>query len=473
MAQGAPSLDESHNLRNREGKRYRIIRDYIQRNDRKCILRSATPYNKTYLDLGNQLRLLVEEDKDLGIRPERLLKDIGETEFIRRHQCPVKTLAAFEKSDYADDWRELMRLYMVRRTRSFIEQELRPRGVKSRSGVTGEDEDPTSYAWRFSPESNRKRATIAQEDELRILVATHVLSEGQNLQDGFIIVNFDLPWAIIRLIQRAGRVDRIGQRSENILAYSFLPADGVERIIRLRSRVRQRLRENAEVVGTDESFFEDEKNDQIIHDLFTKKSGILDDPADNEVDLASLAYQIWKNAIDRDPALRKLIPEMPNLVYSMKSLSTLNEQLLTRKPGVLAYMRTAEDNDALAWLDTEGNTVTESQFEILKAAECSPDTPALARQENHHKPAVVERLKQFDFPALFTQGLGWDKHSAAFDVTFSGQNFVLSAIAEKRGMVVLHCPSLGVQRREMGNAPSKTRRRPVQVSRQQPYAQII
>jgi hypothetical protein len=41
-----------------------------------------------------------------------------------------------------------------------------------------------------------------------------------------IIVNFDLPWTIIRLIQRAGRVDRIGQKSDKILYYSFLPADG-------------------------------------------------------------------------------------------------------------------------------------------------------------------------------------------------------------------------------------------------------
>ena len=60
------------------------------------------------------------EDKDIGIRPERLLRDLGETEFIRRHQCPVRSLAAFEKSEYADDWRDLMRLYLVRRTRSFI-----------------------------------------------------------------------------------------------------------------------------------------------------------------------------------------------------------------------------------------------------------------------------------------------------------------------------------------------------------------
>ncbi len=45
-----------------------------------------------------------------------------EVEFIRRHQCSVRSLRAFEKSEYADDWRELMRLYMVRRTRSFIQE---------------------------------------------------------------------------------------------------------------------------------------------------------------------------------------------------------------------------------------------------------------------------------------------------------------------------------------------------------------
>src|SRR5208283_654452 len=115
-------IDESQNLRNRSGKKYRAIQEYIQENESKCILLSATPYNKTYLDLSNQLRLFVAEDKDLGIRPERLLRDIGETEFLRRHQCPVRSLAAFEKSDYTDDWRELMRLYMVRRTRSFIQE---------------------------------------------------------------------------------------------------------------------------------------------------------------------------------------------------------------------------------------------------------------------------------------------------------------------------------------------------------------
>ncbi|MDI6753321.1 MAG: helicase-related protein [Thermodesulfobacteriota bacterium] len=665
-------IDESHNLRNREGRRYSVIRDYIKKNDSKCVLLSATPYNKTYLDLSNQLRLFLPEDQELPIRPERLLHDLGDTEFIRRHQCSPRSLSAFEKSDYADDWRELMRLYLVRRTRSFImenyaqtnpangrkfltledgrpyyfplrvpktskftinekspkdqyaqlyspdvvgtinalhlpryglgnyvapspdspptqdegralqnlsragkrlmgfcrtnlfkrlessgqafvlsverhilrnfvylhaiengkplpigtqdtglldaricdgdadaleglfeddeeavcsaedisalrkpedfkrraaevyrqyathgknrfawlrpdlfdkvlgenlqtdaesmikvlercgdwdpardaklgsladllhkkhpdekvivfsqfadtvhylEKQLKARGVNNLAGVTGDSSDPTGIAWRFSPESNEKRDRIKPEDELRVLIATDVLSEGQNLQDCAIVINFDLPWAIIRLVQRVGRVDRIGQKAESILSYSFLPADGVERIIRLRARVRQRLQENAEVVGTDEAFFEDDRNDQAVRDLFTEKAGILDGDVDTEVDLASFAYQIWKNAITADPKLEKIISELPPVVYSTKP----HQPDASAPEGVIVYLRTAEDNDALVWMDKEGRVVTESQKVILDAARCSADTPPLPRLVNHHdlvRQGVEQVLKE-------------------------------------------------------------------------------
>ncbi len=686
-------IDESHNLRNREGRRWAVIRDYISRNASKCILLSATPYNKSYLDLANQLRLFLEAEEVVGIRPEEYLRrdcDGRVGEFPRRHQCPVNCLAAFEKSEYPDDWRELMRRFMVRRTRTFVErnyastecpacgavvtatqekcsrcgrtkaagdrrflvleggdrfyfpkrrpkaltfhirdddpedqyarlysdrvvntienlhlpryglanylkppsdqppttaeaqvmtnlsragkrligfcrtnlfkrlessghafllsvrrhilrnficlhalenglpvpigtqdsalfdtrsddadhdpqtsgrmfdddgnasapsgegassledfsraggrgyhllrdqhrnvfdwlrpdlfienlgkhlredaerlfsilqlagqwqpdkdhklaelqrllsrrhpnekllvfsqfadtvlylsEQLRARGMRKLADVTGDSEDPAAFARRFSPESNNARDRVSPADELRILIATDVLSEGQNLQDGAIVVNYDLPWAIIRLIQRAGRVDRIGQKADEILCYSFLPADGVERLIRLRSRVRRRLQENAEVVGTDETFFEDETHDNLIRDLFTERSGALDDPEDNEVDLASLAYQIWKNAIDAEPTLKKVIPDLPNVVFSTKALSAV-----PAKPdagagpqaasGVMVYVRTADDNDALAWVNEDGDTVTESQHEVLRAAACEPSTAAQPRLAGHH-----------------------------------------------------------------------------------------
>ena len=654
-------IDESHNLRNREGKRYGAIREYIEENESKVILLSATPYNKTYLDLSSQLRLFVDENGDLGIRPEQLLKKLGgETAFVRKHQSGPRTLAAFEHSEYIDDWRELMRLYLVRRTRSFIMENyaetepetgrkfltfsdgtrsyfptripktvkfaiddqnpndpyaqlysphvvdtisnlklpryglanyidgkpskpptsgekqqlenlsrggkrligfsrtnlfkrlessgqvfiqsverhilrnhiylyaiennkplpigaqnaemldsrlydedadalnlmsdpfdddteeqvdgtssplasytsdafkeeaaeiyrlyttqyksrfrwIRPdlfrqslrkdltddadalleilgqygtwdagkdaklnaledlltqihpedkvliftqfadtvrylnealleRGITQLAAVTGDSADPTELARQFSPVSNNKPNT---QNGLRVLISTDILSEGQNLQDCAIVVNYDLPWAIIRLVQRAGRVDRIGQEAENILCYSFLPAEGVERIINLRARVQARLHESEEIIGTDEAFFEDDDDKQAILDLYNEQAGLLDDELDNDVDLASYAYQIWKNAITQDPSLEEDISKLPSVVYSTQPHLPTE----TEPEGALIYMRTGEGNDALAWVDRNGESVTESQFAILQTAACKPDTLALPPLEEHH-----------------------------------------------------------------------------------------
>jgi superfamily II DNA/RNA helicase len=263
----------------------------------------------------------------------------------------------------------------------YLENQLKEKGVAALSGVTGGSANPTALAWKFSPDSNNKRTSIKPAEELRVLIATDVLSEGQNLQDGAIVVNYDLPWAIIRLVQRAGRIDRIGQKAENILCYSFLPADGVERILRLRARVRRRLQENAEVVGTDEAFFEDDRNDQAVLDLYNEKAGIFDGEADTEVDLASYAYQIWKNAITADPSLQKVISGLQPVIYSTRAHKSTEKQ----PEGVLVYLRTAEGNDALAWVDHDGRAVTESQFAILQAAACRADTPAMPRRDNHHE----------------------------------------------------------------------------------------
>ncbi|NWF81557.1 MAG: NgoFVII family restriction endonuclease, partial [Chloroflexi bacterium] len=117
-------IDESHTLRNPEGRRYKAIAEYIQtfgEKECKVILLSATPYNKSYLDLSAQLRLFLAEDRDLGIRPEAYIRAGGDDELLRAQVQP-RTLCAFERSPHADDWRELMRLFMVRRTRSFIKQ---------------------------------------------------------------------------------------------------------------------------------------------------------------------------------------------------------------------------------------------------------------------------------------------------------------------------------------------------------------
>ena len=263
-------------------------------------------------------------------------------------------------------------------TAHYLAEELVKRGMTQTEGVTGATDDPTDNAHRFSPMSNGVKGVAGTPQEIRVLISTDVLSEGQNLQDAHIVLNYDLPWAIIRLIQRAGRVDRIGQKSEQIVCYSVLPEDGLENIIRLRGRLTRRISENAEVVGADETFFD---GDPInIKDIYNEKSGILDEGDEGEVDLASYAWQIWKNATDADRTLLKTIPELANSIYGTKSLPELS----TDKQGVIVYSRTAEDNDFLVWLNEQGDVITQSQKIILDAAACSHDTPALHRLEQHH-----------------------------------------------------------------------------------------
>jgi hypothetical protein len=237
------------------------------------------------------------------------------------------------------------------------------------------------------------RVNIAEQDEVRVLLTTDVLSEGQNLQDAAIVVNFDLPWAIIRLSQRAGRVDRIGQQAEVIRCYSFLPQDGVEQLINLRARVSQRLRDNGEVIGSDERFFEDQAAATALHDLYTERASVLDGrDSDDDTDLASYAKGIWDKATQHNPSLKDSIEKMPDVVYSAREYIGSVE----RPQGVLVYIKTRDGYDALEWVDRDGQSVTQSQRAILYASECRPETPAIERQADHHDRVreAIERIQE-------------------------------------------------------------------------------
>ena len=95
-------------------------------------------------------------------------------------------------------------------TVQYLVTELKQAGRDPRRGCGGRQRRPHRPGVAVLAAQQRQGLRARQAD-IRVLIATDVLSEGQNLQDAHVVVNFDLPWAIIRLIQRAGRVDRIGQ----------------------------------------------------------------------------------------------------------------------------------------------------------------------------------------------------------------------------------------------------------------------
>jgi hypothetical protein len=161
----------------------------------------------------------------------------------------------------------------------------------------------------------------------------------------------------------------------------------VEEIIKLRRRLIQRLRENEEVVGSDESFFESQtvEDENALRDLYNEKSGVLDEPEGDEVDLTSEAFEVWSQATKANPDLRKAVEALPNVVFSTKTHVPGPDKPAFAPPGVLAYIRTAHDQDALFWIDEHGQAVSESPVRILRAAACDAEAPALPRRADHHE----------------------------------------------------------------------------------------
>lgn len=257
-------------------------------------------------------------------------------------------------------------------TAEYIGTALQAAGIDRVGVATGDSEDPTRLAQRFSPVSNTLPGHdpgIAPEDELRILIATDVLSEGQNLQDAHIVVNYDLPWAIIRLIQRAGRVDRVGQKAESVTLYSFFH-ESVDNVIDLRRRIAERLHSNAEAFGSDEQFFGSDGETQAITDLYNGKLDETD--STDDVDASSLAYQHWTQAIDDDPDLAAKIAGLPDMISA-----TRRKRLTDVNTGVACYVRTDSGVDGFGRATSDGTTSLLTGHEVLKTFEALPEEPGL------------------------------------------------------------------------------------------------
>ena len=101
----------------------------------------------------------------------------------------------------------------------------------------------THILTNFSPVSkNRdKMKSMPQDEEIDILIATDCISEGQNLQDCDCLINYDIHWNPVRIIQRFGRIDRIGSRNSKIYMFNFWPTKDLDNYITLKERVEARM----------------------------------------------------------------------------------------------------------------------------------------------------------------------------------------------------------------------------------------
>lgn len=93
----------------------------------------------------------------------------------------------------------------------------------------------------FSPTTYGRPEIKGTEQEIDLLISTDVLSEGQNLQDSGALINYDLHWNPVRMVQRAGRIDRLGSEFETVHIYNFNPEDALESLLNLVKRLSERL----------------------------------------------------------------------------------------------------------------------------------------------------------------------------------------------------------------------------------------
>ncbi len=192
--------------------------------------------------------------------------------------------------------------------------------------ITG-DTDPatrTELVRRFAPQANApvvgakpvgavgtRHAPPRQSPPIQLLISTDVLSEGQNLQDADVVLNYDLHWNPVRMIQRAGRIDRLGSPHEKLLILNCFPEEGLEALLGLVERLQRRIRDIDRTVGLDASVLGEVITPRSLEELRRIKAGdraVLDE-LEREMELTStdemklplmLALQQWGEEKVRD-----------------------------------------------------------------------------------------------------------------------------------------------------------------------------
>ena len=120
----------------------------------------------------------------------------------------------------------------------------------------------------FSPrsKSRTKIPTMPQDGEIDLMIATDCISEGQNLQDCDYLVNYDIHWNPVRIIQRFGRIDRIGSASHAVQLVNFWPTDDLNKYINLKNRVEARMALVDIAATFEDNILQNTEIEELIHE---------------------------------------------------------------------------------------------------------------------------------------------------------------------------------------------------------------
>ncbi len=229
---------------------------------------------------------------------------------------------------------------------------------------------------RFAPRASAPdaatgvAATPLAGPELSLLISTDVLSEGQNLQDAGVLVNYDLHWNPVRMIQRAGRIDRLGSPHALLRILNVFPEQGLEELLHLVMRLQQRIRDIDRTVGLDASVLGEIVTERSLDELRRLRAGdrtVLDE-LERELELASsdemrlplvMALQAWG---------AEKVQDLPLGIHSGKSAPV--------KGFFLAFK--AKDRHYWRFYPADGGDPITDRRQIFRWIQATPETDAVA-----------------------------------------------------------------------------------------------
>ncbi|NJN11879.1 MAG: helicase [Richelia sp. RM1_1_1] len=179
---------------------------------------------------------------------------------------------------------------------------------------------------RFAPKANAQsdeELSALQQNQIDILISTDVLSEGQNLQDAGVLINYDLHWNPVRMIQRAGRIDRLGTDYDQLFIYNCFPEQGLEDLLGLVKRLQQRIATIDREVGLDGSVLGETISDKSLEELYrlkmadsdAEKQAILEE-LEQSADLVSLDEMRLPLLEFLQQASKEIIDDIPFGIHS-------------------------------------------------------------------------------------------------------------------------------------------------------------
>lgn len=195
----------------------------------------------------------------------------------------------------------------------------------------------------FSPMSKGKDQLMPEnEGEIDILIATDCISEGQNLQDCDYLINYDIHWNPVRIIQRFGRIDRIGSKNDTVQLVNFWPDISLDEYINLKARVETRMKiVDMTATGDDNVLSPEEKIDLEYRKRQLKK--LQEEVTDLEdMNTGMTIMDLGLNEFRLD--LLNYVKEYPELEDAPKGMNAVVEAKSDLPPGVLFVLKNLNDD---------------------------------------------------------------------------------------------------------------------------------